>query len=160
MPIEGTFRSHQVPLSDPATASRNICSMLEEWLRSYRPEELFDEHGRLKPELAELAPTGERRMGANPHANGGMLLRDLRMPDFRDYASDVRRRASKALATRMCSGDSCATSSNSNAERRTFASSVRMRRCPTDWKLSLKRRIGNGRRRPYPTTNFLRPPGA
>ena len=63
--------------------------LLEDWLRSYRPEELFDEQGRLKPELAELAPKGERRMGANPHANGGMLLRDLRMPDFRDYAVDV-----------------------------------------------------------------------
>ncbi len=61
----------------------------EEWLRSYRPEELFDEQGRLKPELAELAPKGERRMGANPHANGGRLLRDLRMPDFRNYATDV-----------------------------------------------------------------------
>ena len=63
--------------------------LLEDWLRSYRPEELFDESGRLKPELAELAPEGERRMGANPHANGGVLLRDLRMPDFRDYAIDV-----------------------------------------------------------------------
>ena len=63
--------------------------LLEDWLRSYRPEELFDEHGRLKPELAELAPKGERRMGANPHANGGILLRDLRMPDFRDYAVEV-----------------------------------------------------------------------
>ena len=62
---------------------------MEDWLRSYRPEELFDEQGRLKPELAELAPKGERRMGANPHANGGILLRDLRMPDFRDYAVDV-----------------------------------------------------------------------
>ena len=58
-------------------------------MKSYRPEELFDEQGRLKPELAELAPTGQRRMGANPHANGGMLLRDLRMPDFRNYALDV-----------------------------------------------------------------------
>jgi xylulose-5-phosphate/fructose-6-phosphate phosphoketolase len=62
---------------------------LEDWLRSYRPEELFDEKGRLKPELAALAPTGERRMGANPHANGGMLLRDLELPEFRDYAVDV-----------------------------------------------------------------------
>ena len=86
--IEGTFRSHQVPLSDPATHPEHL-KLLEDWLRSYRPEELFDEQGRLKPELAELAPKGERRMGANPHANGGMLLRDLRMPDFRDYAVDV-----------------------------------------------------------------------
>jgi xylulose-5-phosphate/fructose-6-phosphate phosphoketolase len=86
--VEGTFRSHQVPLSDPATHPEHL-KLLEDWLRSYRPEELFDEQGRLKPELAELAPKGERRMGANPHANGGMLLRDLRMPDFRDYAVDV-----------------------------------------------------------------------
>ena len=86
--IEGTFRSHQVPLSDPATHPEHL-KLLEDWLRSYRPEELFDEQGRLKPELAELAPKGERRMGANPHANGGILLRDLRMPDFRDYAASV-----------------------------------------------------------------------
>jgi xylulose-5-phosphate/fructose-6-phosphate phosphoketolase len=63
--------------------------LLEEWLRSYRPEELFNEQGRLKPELAELAPNGDRRMGSNPHANGGGLLRDLRMPDFCSYAADV-----------------------------------------------------------------------
>ena len=86
--IEGTFRAHQVPLSDPATHPEHL-KLLEDWLRSYRPEELFDEQGRLKPELAELAPKGERRMGANPHANGGILLRDLVMPDFRKYAVKV-----------------------------------------------------------------------
>jgi xylulose-5-phosphate/fructose-6-phosphate phosphoketolase len=88
LPIEGTFRAHQVPLSDPRNNPGHL-RLLEEWLRSYRPEELFDESGRLMPELAELAPTGERRMGANPHANGGLLLQDLAMPDFRDYAADV-----------------------------------------------------------------------
>jgi len=87
-PNEGTFRSHQVPLSDPAKNPAHL-QQLEQWLRSYRPEELFDAQGRLKPELAALAPTGTRRMGANPNANGGMLLRDLRMPDFADYAVDV-----------------------------------------------------------------------
>jgi xylulose-5-phosphate/fructose-6-phosphate phosphoketolase len=86
--VEGTFRAHQVPLSDPATHPEHL-KLLEDWLKSYRPEELFDEQGRLKAELAELAPKGERRMGANPHANGGILLRDLRMPDFRDYAAEV-----------------------------------------------------------------------
>jgi len=86
--IEGTFRAHQVPLSDPRTHPEHLVQ-LDEWLRSYRPEELFDAQGRLQPELAELAPTGERRMGANPHANGGLLLRDLVMPDFRDYAVEV-----------------------------------------------------------------------
>ncbi len=85
---EGTFRSHQVPLSDPAAHPEHL-KLLEDWLRSYRPEELFDEKGRLKPELADLAPTGRRRMGANPHANGGVQLRDLHMPNFRDYAVDV-----------------------------------------------------------------------
>ena len=72
------FRSHQVPIKDAATDPRHL-KLLEEWLKSYRPEEFFDEQGRLKPELAELAPEGDRRMGANPHANGGVLLRDLRM---------------------------------------------------------------------------------
>ena len=86
--IEGTFHSHQVPLSDPASHPDHL-QQLEDWLKSYRPEELFDDEGRLKSELTEVAPKGERRMGANPHANGGMLLRDLRMPDYRDYAVDV-----------------------------------------------------------------------
>jgi xylulose-5-phosphate/fructose-6-phosphate phosphoketolase len=88
---EGTFRSHQVPLSDPAKNPEHL-RLLEVWLRSYRPEELFDQQGRLKPELAALAPSGDRRMGANPNANGGALLRDLRMPDFTDYAVDVPKR--------------------------------------------------------------------
>ncbi len=86
--IEGTFRSHQVPLSDPVAHPDHL-ALLEDWLRSYRPQELFDAQGRLKPELAALAPRGARRMGANPHANGGLLLRDLQMPDFRDYAVEV-----------------------------------------------------------------------
>ncbi len=88
LPVEGTFRSHQVPLADPAHNPKHL-QQLEQWLRSYKPEELFDDGGRLRPELAELAPKGDRRMGANPHANGGALLRDLRMPDFRDYAVDI-----------------------------------------------------------------------
>jgi len=86
--IEGTFRAHQVPLSDPVAHPEHL-KLLEDWLRSYKPEELFDVQGRLLPELAELAPKGERRMGANPQANGGLLLRDLIMPDFRKYAVDV-----------------------------------------------------------------------
>lgn len=88
-----TFRAHQVPLSDPSTHPEHL-ALLEEWLRSHRPQELFDEEGRLKPELADLAPTGHRRMGKNPHANGGLLLKGLRMPDFREYAgrrADARR---------------------------------------------------------------------
>ena len=86
--IEGTFRSHQVPILVDSEHPDHL-KLLESWMKSYRPEELFDEKGRLKPELAELAPKGLRRMGANPHANGGMLLRDLAMPDFHVHAVDV-----------------------------------------------------------------------
>jgi xylulose-5-phosphate/fructose-6-phosphate phosphoketolase len=86
--IEGSFRSHQVPLIVDAKHPTHV-AMLETWMKSYRPEELFDANGRLLPELAELAPKGNRRMGANPHANGGILLRDLRMPDFHTHAVSV-----------------------------------------------------------------------
>ncbi len=86
-PIEGTFRAHQVPLSDIERPGH--LKILEDWMKSYRPEELFDQNGKLRDELAELAPTRERRMGANPHANGGKLLRDLEMPDFRQYGVEV-----------------------------------------------------------------------
>ena len=86
--IEGTFRAHQVPLAD-FDANPGHLALLERWLRSYEPERLFDAQGRLVPALAELAPQGERRMGANPHANGGLLLRDLALPDFRNYAVAV-----------------------------------------------------------------------
>jgi xylulose-5-phosphate/fructose-6-phosphate phosphoketolase len=85
---EGTFRSHQVPLAGLASNPQHL-KQLEEWMRSYRPETLFDSDGRLLPEIAELAPVGKRRMGANPHANGGLLLKDLLLPDFRDYALDI-----------------------------------------------------------------------
>jgi xylulose-5-phosphate/fructose-6-phosphate phosphoketolase len=90
LPVEGTWRSHQVPIPDPGRNPEHL-RLLEEWLRSYRPEELFDEEGRLVPELARLAPSGRRRMSANPHANGGELLRDLVMGDFRDYAVEVEK---------------------------------------------------------------------
>ena len=88
VPVEGTFRSHQVPLSGVQTNPAHL-AMLDAWLRSYRPERLFDDGGRLAPELASLAPSGDRRMGANPHANGGKLLVDLDLPDFRAYALPV-----------------------------------------------------------------------
>ncbi|RVI05969.1 phosphoketolase family protein [Sinorhizobium meliloti] len=85
---EGTWRSHQVPLAKLAEVPAHL-GILEEWLKSYRPWELFDESGSLRPELRELAPKGERRMGANPHANGGLLLKDLNLPDFRQYAVEI-----------------------------------------------------------------------
>jgi xylulose-5-phosphate/fructose-6-phosphate phosphoketolase len=100
-PVEGTFRAHQVPLDAVRTRPDEL-RMLEEWMRSYRPDRLFDENGTLQADIAELAPEGDRRMGANPHANGGMLLKDLALPDFRDYAVDVPKPgASVAEATRI-----------------------------------------------------------
>ncbi len=98
---EDYWRSHQVPLSAMATKPSHL-KLLEQWLESYKPEELFDENGKLHPELAELAPRGKRRMGANPHANGGVLRRDLRMPDFRAYGVDVPKPGTvEAEATRV-----------------------------------------------------------
>lgn len=86
--LEGFWRSHQVPMADVKTSPKRL-QELENWMRSYKPEELFDRNGTLIPELRELAPTGERRMGANPHANGGRLKKALNLPDFRDYALKV-----------------------------------------------------------------------
>jgi xylulose-5-phosphate/fructose-6-phosphate phosphoketolase len=88
LPNEGTFRSHQVPILVNAEHPEHV-AQLESWMKSYKPEELFDKDGKLIPELAALAPEVDRRMGANPHANGGLLLRDLRMPDFRDHAVQI-----------------------------------------------------------------------
>ena len=103
-PMEGTWRAHQVPLSDVRQNPAHL-AQLEDWLRSYRPAELFDEAGALRPELAGLPPTGTRRLSANPHANGGVLLRDLRLPDFRDYAVDVDHPgAASSEATRVLGG--------------------------------------------------------
>jgi len=90
LPTEGTFRSHQVPITGFEGHPKRLRE-LEDWLRSYRPEELFTQEGGLRPEIAALAPSGRRRMSANPHANGGILLRDLSLPDIRDYAVDVPR---------------------------------------------------------------------
>jgi xylulose-5-phosphate/fructose-6-phosphate phosphoketolase len=98
--VEGTFRAHQVPMGDMEKPGH--IKILERWMKSYRPEELFGADGRLRAKFAELAPKGERRMSANPHANGGLLLRDLRMPDFRDYAVNVPKPgAVTAEATRV-----------------------------------------------------------
>ena len=88
VPVEGTFRAHQVPLLVDGEHPGHLAH-LESWMRSYRPEELFDEDGRLIAQLAELAPKGDRRMGANPHTNGGLLLSDLRMPDFHAHAVEI-----------------------------------------------------------------------
>ena len=103
-PVEGTWRAHQVPLDHLDTHPERL-RQLEEWMRSYRPEELFDAHGRPVPAILEQAPEGNRRMGMNPHANGGLLLRELDLPDFRDYAVDVPGPGSHdAEATRVLGG--------------------------------------------------------
>jgi xylulose-5-phosphate/fructose-6-phosphate phosphoketolase len=96
--VEGAFRAHQVPLLVDPDHPEHV-AQLEAWMKSYRAEELFDDNGRLIPELAELAPTGDRRMGANPHANGGLLLHDLRMRDFHQLAVTV---ASPGAAPSPC----------------------------------------------------------
>jgi xylulose-5-phosphate/fructose-6-phosphate phosphoketolase len=100
-PVEGTWRSHQVPITDVRENPQHL-KILEKWMRSYEPEKLFDGEGRVRPDLAELAPKGQRRMGMNPHANGGKLLRHLVLPDFRDYAVQVEKAgAVEAEATRV-----------------------------------------------------------
>ncbi|WP_293187023.1 MULTISPECIES: phosphoketolase [unclassified Microcoleus] len=98
---EGSWRSHQVPLAEMASKPGHV-QLLEDWMKSYKPEELFDDKGKLIAELAELAPKGDRRMGANPHANGGLLMKDLKMPEFADYAVDVQKPGTvMAEATRV-----------------------------------------------------------
>jgi xylulose-5-phosphate/fructose-6-phosphate phosphoketolase len=119
LPVEGTFRSHQVPITDPASNSAHL-KQLEEWLKSYRPQELFDDKGKLKPELQELAPSGEKRMGANPHANGGLLLNDLKMPDFRNYAVDIPHPGGVNAADTLVLGNFLRDIIRCNESERTF----------------------------------------
>ena len=117
--IEGTFRAHQVPiLVDPAHPDH--VADLEAWMRSYKAEELFDENGRLMPELAALAPTGDRRMGANPHTNGGILLHDLRMPNFRDHAVHVPSPGAVTAQDTMVLGHFLRDVTKLNQEKRNF----------------------------------------
>jgi xylulose-5-phosphate/fructose-6-phosphate phosphoketolase len=106
--IEGTFRAHQVPLLVDSEHPEHV-AQLESWMKSYKAEELFDKNGRLRPELAELAPKGDRRMGSNPHANGGALLRDLRMPDFHNHAVTVPSPGAVDAQDTLVLGSSCAT---------------------------------------------------
>jgi xylulose-5-phosphate/fructose-6-phosphate phosphoketolase len=117
--VEGTFRSHQVPLLVDAEHPDHL-RQLESWMKSYEPEELFDEDGRLRLELAELAPKGDRRMGANPHANGGLLLRDLLMPEFRSYAVKVPSPGSAQAADTHVLGEFLRDVARLNREHRNF----------------------------------------
>ncbi len=116
---EGSWRSHQVPFGDMAGKPGHL-RLLEEWMKGYRPEELFDEGGRLRKELAELAPEGNRRMGANPHANGGILLKDLAMPDFRAYAVPVPRPGETTAEATRVMGKMLRDVMKRNAEARNF----------------------------------------
>lgn len=117
--IENNFRSHQVPITHPATNPEHL-KQLEEWLRSYKPEELFDERGSFLPELAELAPKGKRRMGANPHANGGLLLQNLRMPDFRNYGVDLPVRGAIGAGDTLVLGNFIRDIIKENAAQKNF----------------------------------------
>jgi len=119
LPVEGSFRSHQVPILKPDADPKRL-RQLEEWLLSYRPQELFDENGALRPELAELAPVGNRRMGSNPHANGGLLLKDLRMPDFRNYAVKLDSPGAVEASDTTFLGGFLADVIRENAEQRNF----------------------------------------
>lgn len=117
--IEGTHRSHQVPLSELAAKPEHLAA-LETWMRSYRPQELFDEKGILKAEFRGLAPKGERRMGSNPHANGGLLLKDLRMPDFRKFAFEVTKPGIKSAESTKIMGQFLAAVTKLNSESKNF----------------------------------------
>ncbi|HZU00494.1 MAG TPA: phosphoketolase family protein [Ktedonobacteraceae bacterium] len=119
VPIEGTFRAHQVPVAEVKVNPEHL-KILEEWMRSYRPEEVFDENGRLIPELAALAPKGDRRMGANPHANGGKLLVDLDIPPFTDYAIEVTRPATERHESTRQLGKMMRDMFTRNAQQRDF----------------------------------------
>src|SRR5947209_2839457 len=117
--VEGTFLAHQVPLADVKANPAHL-NLLEEWMRSYHPEEVFDEGGRLIPELATLAPTGDRRMGANPHADGGKLLVDLDLPPFTDYAVEVTRPATERHESTRQLGKLLRDTFTRNAEQQNF----------------------------------------
>ncbi len=116
---ENYWRSHQVPLSEMASKPEHV-KLLEDWMKSYKPEELFNAEGALLPELAALAPEGARRMGANPHANGGVLLKDLKMPDFRDYAVEVSKPGIQLSEATRVMGQMLRDVMELNAESRNF----------------------------------------
>ena len=118
--IEGNFRAHQIPLAVSSSAPPEHLQLLENWMKSYKPDELFDEMGKLKPELQELAPKGERRMGANPHANGGQLLRELHLPDFRDYAVTVKAPGANGEGDTYVSGRFLRDVIKENSKKRNF----------------------------------------
>jgi xylulose-5-phosphate/fructose-6-phosphate phosphoketolase len=140
IPIEGTFRAHQVPLTTVRENPEHL-AILETWMKSYGAHELFDERGALIAELAALAPTGNLRMGGNPHVNGGRLLNALDLPDFTDYALEI-------------------SPTSSGATQRTFGCSVRMKPTPIGSIPSSRRRAADSWPRPFPSTIGSAPRGA
>ena len=156
MPIEGTWRSHQVPLADVRDNPEHL-RLLEEWLRSYRPEELFDERRRARAGARRAAAPGERRMSANPHANGGELLRDLVLPDFRDYAVDVAQPGTTSSEATRVLGE--LLRDVIRATRRTSASSAPTRPRRTGFGACSRRPTRAGRRSSLPTDEHLAPEG-
>jgi len=150
--VEGTFRAHQVPLANVRESPAHL-AMLEARMRSYRPEELFDGDGRPVPSLRALAPKGDRRMSANPHANGGRLLVDLDLPAFTDYAAPCRIRAPSATSPRAGSGSCCATSSPATPRTPTSVSSAPTRRTRTASCSRWRTGASSARRRRSTTTS-------
>ena len=154
LPIEGTFRAHQVPVADVRGNPAHL-KILEDWLRSYRPEELFDESGGLRRALQALAPTGIRRMSANPHANGGLLLQDLDLPDFRRYGVTVETPGVASVEPTRVLGN-FPPGCHQGRIPPPFGSSVPMRRSRTGCLQCSRRPIGSGRPRWCPGTSFWR----
>ena len=148
--VEGFWRAHQVPL-DKVRENPEHLRLLEQWMRSYRPQELFGEAGGVVPEIAALAPTGTRRMSANPHANGGLLRRELRLPDFQAYAVEVANPGgSQAEATRVM-GLYLRDVVRLNAKERNFRLMGRTRPHPIAWTTSSRPLIASGWKRLSPT---------
>ncbi len=133
---EGYWRSHQVPMGDMDQPEH--VRILEQWMKSYKPEDLFEADGSFKKELAELAPQGHRRMSDNPHANGGLLLKQLRMPDFRDYAVEVPSPGAVFAEATRSQGKFLRDVMKLNSETKTSASSARTRTIPTAGRTSWK----------------------
>ena len=159
LPVEGTWRAHQVPLAEVRENPEHL-AQLEEWMRSYRTDELFDADGRPRAEIVDWLPTGDRRMGRIPHANGGLLTRDLRLPDMRDYAVDRRRARARDWSSRpACSADTCATSSASTPTPATSACSGPTRPRRTGSKPCTRRRRRRGRPRCSRSTSRSRTDG-
>ncbi len=158
-PIEGTFRAHQVPLANVKDNPEHL-ALLDAWMRSYRPEALFDDNGRLVPALAALAPEGDRRMGANPHANGGRVMVDLDLPDYTHYAIPVPHPATERQESTRALGELMRDIFTRTARQRTSDCSVRTRPTPIASAMSSRSRIAARRAGSSRTTTTSRPTAA